>query len=106
MPDSDDYATELRDEGMRIVQRDSRVTEVFRWCAIVLAGVTTSAAIWGVSTLVQVKEQMAILVSRPEPVSKAQYDSDQARDDAWKKGAEARLRDIEIARANALQRRP
>lgn len=62
--------------GARYNTYDKRLTKILAWLAGVLSIIITSAAIWGTSLLVSTDKSVGILLDRPAPVSKAQYDAD------------------------------
>lgn len=58
------------------VSNDSRLTKILAWIASVCASFIVAFAIWAAATLVNVDKRVSILLDRPQPVSKEQYDSD------------------------------
>jgi hypothetical protein len=57
---------------------DSRLTTILKGCGIVLCTLTAAAIVASVSTFISLDRNVAILLSRPEPVSKEQYANDMA----------------------------
>lgn len=54
----------------------------FAWCGVILAALMTAAICWGSTTLISVQKDIAVLLARPEGVSKAEFDREANRWDA------------------------
>jgi hypothetical protein len=58
---------------------DSIFHPFFAWCGVIFAGLITAAICWIAATVMQVKTDVAVLVARPEGVSRSEYIRDQTR---------------------------
>lgn len=59
-----------------IIFHDARVTGIFQWLAGIMGTVITASILWIGSSVVDLKRDMAVLLDRPEAVSKVQYERD------------------------------
>jgi hypothetical protein len=55
--------------------------QFFGWIGVICAGLITAAICWNAAAVVQLKADVAVLVARPEGVSRAEYLRDTARYD-------------------------
>lgn len=62
--------------GARYSNYDRRLTKIISWIGGITAVLVSTGAIWSISILVSTERSVAILLDRPAPVSKAQYDAD------------------------------
>ena len=87
-------------------QEDSRLSQVFMWGAGIVGTVMTFTICYGVSAVIDMRTQVAILVSRPASVEKDQYDKDYARLSDQVKHVEDRLANIEQRQINTVVKHP
>jgi hypothetical protein len=73
---------------------DPRFTNAIAWGGGILSIFFTSAMIWMASSMVSVKESVAVLLARPEGISRAEYIRDQARRDSDQARYDAELQRI------------
>ncbi len=57
---------------------DSRLTSIIGWAATILGGLAVLSIWAGVGQLISLDKNVALLLARPVPVSKEQYDNDMA----------------------------
>lgn len=100
----------LRDGKSRFTHRldiqDSRLSQVFMWGVGIVGSVVTFVICYGVSAVIDMRSQVAVLVSRPASVEKDQYDKDYARLSDQVKRVEDRLGNIEQRQINTVTKRP
>src|SRR5689334_19088149 len=72
--DIDRIVQALERRGGAITIQDPRVNSFKSWASVIIGGLLTTAIIWGVSSIVELNKQVAILISRPEPATKEQID--------------------------------
>jgi hypothetical protein len=60
---------------------DSRLSTFLGWTGAVCCVLVTTAICWGANAIVEMKGNIAVLLSRPEGISKAEYDRDMNRMD-------------------------
>ncbi len=53
----------------------------FGWIGVICAGLITAAICWNAAAVVQLKSDVAVLVARPEGISRAEYIRDQVREE-------------------------
>lgn len=58
---------------------DPRFTAFFSWCAVILGGLFTAALCWVAASVMSMKSDIAVLLARPEGVSRAEYARDAER---------------------------
>jgi hypothetical protein len=73
MPERDDYATELRGDGMHISNDSAGFTLFFKGLMGVVAVIFTTAVVWGASSISQLREDVAVLKDRPAPITKDEF---------------------------------
>lgn len=61
---------------------DNRFTSFLAWCGVILASLMTVAICWMGSSMVKVQQDIAVLLSRPQGVSKEEYNRDATRWDS------------------------
>lgn len=59
---------------MRISNDEAGFTIFFKGLMGVIAVIFTAAVVWGASSISQLREDMAVLKDRPQPVTKAEFD--------------------------------
>jgi hypothetical protein len=74
---------------------DSRFTSFLAWTGVVCAALMTTAICWGASAIVAMKSDIAVLLARPEAISRSEYQRDIERTD----------REIQQLRARFLDQR-
>lgn len=85
---------------------DSRLTTILGISGTVFAMIATAAIVWGVSTLVSLDKDMAVLLSRPIPVSREQYDRDMEILRSEQRNMRAQLDTIQSRQQAAITRGP
>jgi len=65
-----------------LIGYDVRFTKFLGWAALLGMGLMTASICWTAATLVSLKSDVAVLLARPEGVSKAQYERDAQRWDS------------------------
>jgi hypothetical protein len=73
MPERDDFATELRGDGMRISNDAAGFTLFFQWLMGIASVIAAAALLWVASSLTQLREDVAVIKARPEPVTKEEF---------------------------------
>lgn len=73
MPQDDDFATELRGD-MRISNDAAGFTLFFQWILGIASVLAATAMIVAATSLIQLREDVAVLKDRPPPVTKAEFD--------------------------------
>jgi hypothetical protein len=53
----------------------------FGWIGVICAGLITAAICWNAAAVVQLKSDVAVLVARPEGITRAEYMRDQVREE-------------------------
>lgn len=76
---------------------DPRFTKLISWLSVALLSLITGAICWGSTTLIAVQKDIAVLLARPEGVSKAEFDRNANR---W----DATLFDLELQVREARER--
>lgn len=64
------------------IVQDNRFSTFLAWCGVILAALMTTAICWMGSSMVKVQQDIAVLLSRPQGVSKEEYDRDANRWDS------------------------
>lgn len=82
---------------------DGRLTKIIAWIGSILGVIFTTGAIWATSLLVSTDRSVAILLDRPAPVSKAQYDADRQEILAAIHTLQGDVKDIQIKQAATLE---
>jgi hypothetical protein len=82
----DDFYNELNEEvdskyEQHRSSKDPRFTSAIAWGAGILSVFFTSTMIWMASSVVDIKANIAVLLARPEGISRAEYNRDQQRRD-------------------------
>src|SRR5689334_1155991 len=72
--DIDRIVKALDGRGGSITIQDPRVTSFKSWAGVIIGGLLTTAIIWGVSSIVELNKQVAVLISRPESATKEQIE--------------------------------
>jgi hypothetical protein len=86
---SEDY--DEMDVPKQSIIYDSIFHPFFAWCGVIFAALITSAICWIAATVMQVKTDVAVLVARPEGISRAEYLRDQSRVDNEMQELRARM---------------
>lgn len=73
MPQEDDFAMELRGD-MRISNDSAGFTLFFQWLMGIASVLVTTALIIGAGSLIQLRQDVALLSNRPAPVTKPEFD--------------------------------
>lgn len=60
---------------MRISNDGYGFTLFFQWLMGIAAVIGTAAVLWGASSISQLREDVAVLKDRPQPVTKAEFDT-------------------------------
>jgi hypothetical protein len=94
MPPEDDFATELRGD-MRISNDGAGFTLFFQWLMGIAAVIVSTALIWVATSVAQLREDMAVLKDRPQPVTKAEFDLRMESVERWNATVEKRLSALE-----------
>ena len=76
--DIQEYEDAMNEET-NVIGYDVRMTRVLGFMTTVFGLVTVAAICWGTAALVGLKQDVAVLLSRPEGVSKAEYERDARR---------------------------
>jgi hypothetical protein len=71
---------------------DSMFQPFFAWCGIIFAGLITAAICWIAASVMSLKSDVAVLVARPEGVSRAEYMRDQLREERDLQELRARIK--------------
>lgn len=87
-----------------VMARDSRVSLIIQWLAGIGAIFAATGGIWVMATLVGVDKATGILLSRPVPVSKEQYDSDMTQFRHEISTIKADVKDIQTKQAETINR--
>jgi hypothetical protein len=58
---------------------DPRFTAFFSWCAVILGGLFTAALCWVAASVMSMKSDIAVLLARPEGVTRSEYSRDAER---------------------------
>lgn len=74
---------------------DLRLTVIFQWVAGLCGTLMTVAICWGVGTLVDLNQKVAVLVSRPPAVSQDVYERDMREVSGRIERVESRVMTIE-----------
>jgi hypothetical protein len=77
----DELGKEMDHKYSQYRRRDPRVTSVIGWFQGVMSILFTAAVIWLANTTVEIKSQVAVLLARPEGISRAEYNRDETRRD-------------------------
>lgn len=85
---------------------DMRLSKLLNWAGVVFGGIVTIASCWCVSTLVSLDKNVALLLARPESVSKMQYDSDIRDMKGDINDAKRDIQEVKLKQAEALGRIP
>lgn len=67
-------------EAKQTINYDPRAS-FFGWIGVVCAALVTAAICWNAAAVVSMKQDIAVLLGRPEGVSRAEYMRDSARND-------------------------
>lgn len=86
--------------------KDPRVSPIINWLAVIGGGLVTAGLIWLISTSNNVDKQVGILLARPIPVSKEQYDSDLSEIKREMSTIKNDVKDIQIKQAEGIRNRP
>ena len=68
----------MDDEPRQVIRMES-FQPFFGWVGVICAGLITAAICWNAAAVVQLKSDVAVLVARPEGISRAEYLRDQNR---------------------------
>lgn len=68
------WLSEHSRRGGRVTIQDPRVNQFIGWSAVVMGGLLTIAITWGVSSIVELNKQVALLVAKPDPATKEQME--------------------------------
>lgn len=90
--------------GQRINHSDGRVTAIVNWFAGIGIVLVSASMIWMMSTTSSTEKAVAILLDRPVPVSKAQYDTDRQETLSAIHALQADVKDIQFKQAQTLNR--
>lgn len=77
---------------MRISNDAQGFTLFFQWLQGIAAVIVTTALVWGASSVSQLREDVAVLKDRPQPVTKAEFDARMESFDKRLTSLEARSR--------------
>lgn len=88
--------------GDRYYSYDPRVTRSFSWLGNVASGVIILGVSATLALVLNMRESIAVIRSKPEPVSKEQYNQDQAMMREEMSQLRSDVRDIQIKQARAL----
>lgn len=77
---------------MRISNDSTGFTLFFQWLLGIAAVIVAAALLWGASSLTQLREDVAVLKDRPQPVTKAEFDVKMESFDKRLTALEARAR--------------
>lgn len=72
---------------------DPRFTKFISIASVVVLSLMTAAICWGSKTLIELTQQVAVLVARPEGISKAEFDRNANRWDATLFDLEQQMRE-------------
>lgn len=89
--------------GARHSSRDHRLTQIVAWLGVIGAGLMTMLIAWSATTTASVDKSVAILLDRPAPVSKAQYDSDRQEILTAIRTLQVDVKDIQLKQARTLE---
>lgn len=94
--------------GARYHHADNSVNKFVNWMASIGAILVSALMIWVASTTQETSKQVAILLDRPTPVSKAQYDQDRQEMLTKISSLQADVKDIQAKQSATinLQARP
>ena len=67
------------DQNDDVMGYDIRLTKFLGWIAVLALSLISAALVWATSTLVGLKSDVAVLLSRPEGVSRLEYNRDAKR---------------------------
>jgi len=71
------YEKEMDNQRERdLIGYDVRLTKFLGWAALLGLSLMTGAITWSAATLVGLKSDVAVLLARPEGVSRLEYDRD------------------------------
>jgi hypothetical protein len=73
MPERDDFASELRGDGMNISNDSGGFTIFFQWLMGIASVIVATALIWVAASVSHLREDVAVLKDRPAPVTKEEF---------------------------------
>lgn len=89
--------------GARYSMHDKRLNAIVSWLAALGVLLASAALIWIISTTATTEKSIAILLDRPAPVSKTQYDADRQEMLTAIHNLQTDVKDIQLKQAATLE---